>query len=106
MTIPWCDAKVVGQHTARHFEVPAIDRLGGDAMTRFGGSGGQLEDAIGPILFWVDCVPEGSAVLLAIMGLDIERVRAVLAALAPLGVPQDLKGFALPKDPQYMEDIN
>merc|ERR1712187_904587 len=70
--------KVAGNHTARHFAVVCPD---GDLR--------MLEEAIGPVRFWVDCVPVGSAVLLAIIGLDTEKVQALLSALAPLGVPQE-----------------
>merc|ERR1712151_700827 len=70
--------KMAGQHTPRHFAISCPDD---DAQ--------KLDEAIGPVLFWVDCVPVGSAVLLAIIGLDIEKVRAVLLALAPLGVPPE-----------------
>lgn len=66
-------AKIAGEgHGARRFAA------GGDG------------DDLAALQLWVDCVPAGAAVLLAIVGVDGEALPALLKALSPLGVPRDL----------------
>lgn len=68
--------KVVGAHSPRHFRMP--DGLVSD----------DFDEALGPIHLWVNSVPEGALVLIALVCVAPESLVAVLAALAPLGVPQ------------------
>lgn len=70
-------AKIAGPHSARQFVIPQeTDRE-------------QLNDALAALHLWVDCVPPGAAVLLAMVGIDPRAMSAVLSALSPLGVPRD-----------------
>eukprot|EP00927_Polykrikos_kofoidii_P025405 TRINITY_DN22827_c0_g1_i1.p1 TRINITY_DN22827_c0_g1~~TRINITY_DN22827_c0_g1_i1.p1 ORF type:complete len:745 (-),score=70.15 TRINITY_DN22827_c0_g1_i1:220-2454(-) len=68
--------KVVGNFSGRHFALHSDPEL--------------LEGVLNAIGFWVQGVPAGCGILVAIIGLDMEIVRSVLEALAPLGSPQDV----------------
>lgn len=68
-------SKVVGSHCGRRFSVPCK---------------GDLTDALAPLHLWVAGVPGGAMVLLAIVCVAPELLSAVLAALAPLGLTQEL----------------
>lgn len=48
----------------------------------------SLEDGVSAIAIWAEGVKPGDVVLLAIVDLDPQPLREVLAALEPLGVPQ------------------
>lgn len=61
--------KVAGHHSARHFASP---------------------EAIASLHLWVDSVPLGEPVLLAIICVAEEVLNEVLDALEPLGAPKDL----------------
>lgn len=68
--------KVAGHFSGRHFAPSGIN--------------GELDSALDSIRFWVQGVPVGAGVLVAIVRLEAEDVRLALEALAPLGVPQDV----------------
>merc|ERR1740129_2533070 len=72
--------KLAGPHSARHFPLPP-------ALIAGSGSDGELARALSPVHLWVDCVPPGGVVLLALVGVASEAVGPALASLVELGVP-------------------
>jgi len=77
-------AKVAGPHCGRHFALPALTGLADHDASEL-----QLQEALTPLHLWVDCVPVGATVLIAVIGLAPKILKPVLSALAPLGIPQD-----------------
>jgi len=63
--------KVAGPHLARRFDIPQ-----------------DSAEALASLQLWMDTVPDGAVVLLAIVGLPCNTLSAALTALAPLGVPE------------------
>merc|ERR1712176_364358 len=89
-------AKVVGPGCARRYSVPAS---------------GDVTEALAPLHLWVGGVPAGATVLLAIICVENEFLKAVLSALAPLGVPQEMPPdsslalSAVCERPQDVDDV-
>lgn len=72
--------KVVGPHAPRHFRLPTS----GDADEE------KMSGLLDPLDMWVDIVPDGAAVLVALVAVPPRVLAAVLTALAPLGTPTTL----------------
>lgn len=72
-----------GTNSARQFRVPV-------PMPELGEDDPSLQSALSAVRFWVDCVPPGATVFVAILEVDEVALHAVLKALSSLGVPQDM----------------
>lgn len=72
-----------GANSARQFRVPPP---GPD----LGEHDPALQSTLSAIRFWVDCVPPGATVLVAMIQVDEVALRAVLRVLSSLGVPQEV----------------
>jgi len=89
--------KVAGPHCARHFALaPRVPWApgGGDGAGEAGVGAGQdpqrrAEADAAAIQLWVETVPVGAAVLVAVVGLDGATLSLVLEALSALGLPSE-----------------
>lgn len=79
-------AKVAGPHCARHFQMPSVGAGSGEPSR----TEDELQEALAPVHLWVDSVPFGAAVMVAVVGLDTRSLAPALEALSLVGVPQGL----------------
>jgi len=72
--------KVVGPTAPRHFRLPKSSDA--DEL--------EICELLAPLNMWVDIVPAGAAVLVALIALPPRALTAALDTLAPLGTPTAL----------------